>query len=160
MRNILSCSMLLFLLASGSASAFCFSNAGARYQIDPLLLKAIAMQESSLNPQAINVNRSKSQHRQIISTDYGLMQINSRHLSALFSLKIIASGDELLSNPCLNVQVGAWILARHLNICGISWSCLGSYNAGFSRHYEQRRIEYARRISITYSKLILEDIKR
>lgn len=34
----------------------CFAAAGARYQIEPLLLKAISAGESSLKPGAINVS--------------------------------------------------------------------------------------------------------
>lgn len=37
----------------------CFAAAGARYQIEPLLLKAISAGESSLRPGAININKDK-----------------------------------------------------------------------------------------------------
>ncbi|WP_432422737.1 transglycosylase SLT domain-containing protein, partial [Salmonella enterica] len=33
----------------------CFSTAGKMYQIDPLLLEAIARHESGLNPRAMNL---------------------------------------------------------------------------------------------------------
>lgn len=39
----------------------CFAAAGARYQIEPLLLKAISAGESSLRPGAININKDKKQ---------------------------------------------------------------------------------------------------
>ncbi|EQB1145935.1 transglycosylase SLT domain-containing protein, partial [Escherichia coli] len=56
----------------------CFIQAGKRYLIAPELLKTIAQQESSLVATAINHNKNKS--GKIISTDYGIMQINSVHI--------------------------------------------------------------------------------
>lgn len=142
---------LWLLVISGNAHALCFHAAGLRYQVDPLLLKAMAVQESGLDPRAININRNKA--GKALSTDYGLMQINSRHIPTLVSMGVIKSKKELLSNACLNVQIGAWILAKHLQRCGVNWSCLGSYNAGFARHNHPRRMKYARRVYQHYQQL-------
>lgn len=156
MENLLSRTLLLLLLltASSSASAFCFQAAGERYKIDPVLLEAIAVRESSLNPRATNVNRNKA--GKALSTDYGVMQINSSHIPKLISMGVIRSKDDLLNNACLNVQIGAWILAKHLKTCGVSWSCLGSYNAGFAENNEHRRMFYARKIYGIYSDLLVK----
>ncbi|AHK22107.1 lytic transglycosylase (plasmid) [Yersinia similis] len=143
----------LLLSLSGNASAFCFQAAGERYQVDPVLLEAMAVQESGLNPRAINTNRDKA--GKAISTDYGVMQINSRHIPKLVSMGVITSKEDLLNNACLNVQIGAWILATHLQTCGVNWSCLGSYNAGFAGNNEQRRMLYAKRIYGIYNKLLV-----
>ena len=146
---------LLALLVAGSfslsAEAFCFKEAGARYQIDPRLLMAIAQQESGMNPTIINTNRNKS--GKAVSYDYGVMQVNSNHIPKLMGMGIIKSKDDLLNNPCLNVQIGACILATHLQKCGVNWSCLGSYNAGFSENNEQetKRLNYARKIYRRYN---------
>lgn len=145
--------LLLLLLTSSSSFAFCFQAAGARYQIDPVLLEAMAVQESGLNPRATNTNRNKS--GKAVSTDYGVMQINSTHIPTLISMGVIRSQDDLLNNACLNVQIGAWILAKHLQTCGVSWSCLGSYNAGFADNNEKRRMVYARRIYGIYNQLLV-----
>lgn len=145
--------LLLLLLTSSSSFAFCFQAAGARYQIDPVLLEAMAVQESGLNPRAINTNRNKT--GKAVSTDYGVMQINSTHIPTLISMGVIRSKDDLLNNACLNVQIGAWILAKHLQTCGVSWSCLGSYNAGFADNNEKRRMVYARRIYCIYNQLLV-----
>ncbi|WP_146707314.1 transglycosylase SLT domain-containing protein, partial [Shigella sonnei] len=51
---------------------------------------------------------------------------------------------------CLNIQTGAWILARHFQRCGVNWECLGSYNAGFSKSNTHRRMKYARQIYSAY----------
>lgn len=155
METILSRTVLplLLLLTSSSSFAFCFQAAGARYQIDPVLLEAVAVQESGLNPRAINTNRNKA--GKAVSTDYGVMQINSTHIPTLIAMGVIRSKDDLLNNACLNVQIGAWILAKHLQICGVSWSCLGSYNAGFADNNEMRRRVYARRIYGIYNQLLV-----
>lgn len=145
--------LLLLLLASSSSFAFCFQAAGARYQIDPVLLEAMAIQESGGHPKITNTNRNKA--GKVLSTDYGLMGINSIHIPKLISMGVIRSKDDLLNNPCLNVQIGAWILAKHLQTCGVSWSCLGSYNAGFADNNEKRRMIYARLIYGHYNRLLV-----
>ena len=126
----------------------CFIQAGKRYLIAPELLKTIAQQESGLVATAINHNKNKS--GKIISTDYGIMQINSSHIPELKKLGVIIDKDELLKNPCLNIHTGAWILARHFQRCGVNWECLGSYNAGFSKNNTARRMIYARIIHNRY----------
>lgn len=147
MRHALFIGTLLFVF-SATAQAFCFREAGARYSIDPLLLRAIARQESSLNPVAKNFNRDKKGN--VLSIDYGLMMINSIHIPKLIRLGVIKSASDLLNNPCLNVMIGAWVLARHFKVCGVSWICLGSYNAGFKDESEGRRLKYARRVYAKY----------
>ncbi|MGL4771913.1 MAG: lytic transglycosylase domain-containing protein [Plesiomonas shigelloides] len=139
------------LLISNDASAFCFSEAGARYKVDPILLHSIAKVESSLNPRAVGKNMDKSRKR-VLSRDLGLMQINERHVPMLRKMGILNDESELLENPCLNVQIGAWILAKHLRQCGVNWECLGSYNAGFDKGNSERRLIYARKIYSVYMK--------
>ncbi|MFJ5434081.1 lytic transglycosylase domain-containing protein [Pectobacterium sp. CHL-2024] len=151
------CLALLFQLSwAGTASAFCFDAAGAKYQVDTLLVKAIADGESSLNPEAININRDKETRREV-SRDYGLMQVNSTHIPKLISMGVIRSPKDLLTKPCLNVQIGTWILAKHFQVCGISWNCLGSYNAGFRKDRHETREAYANRIYKRYKRLLKEE---
>lgn len=137
-------------LASFSARAFCFEAAGAKYGISPRLLEAIARGESHLDPHAINVNRDRK--GRVKSTDYGLMQINSAHIPELQAMGVIRSADDLY-RPCLNVQTGAWVLAKHFQVCGITWNCLGSYNAGFRADRNETREHYANRIWRIYNRL-------
>ncbi|MGV7960136.1 lytic transglycosylase domain-containing protein [Photorhabdus tasmaniensis] len=134
----------LSLLECEEVQAFCFQTAGARYQIDPQLLRAMAKGESGLNPRAMHINKDKAGKPK--STDYGLMQINSRHIPRLKAQGVILGKDDLLMKPCLNVQIGAWILAKHFQTCGVNWNCLGSYNAGFGMERHEIREHYADRI--------------
>lgn len=148
------CLWLVFALAIPlQASAFCFKEAGQRYRVDPMLLEAISITESSLRPGAVNVNRDAEGH--VLSTDYGLMQVNSRHVNRLIGLGVIKRPEDLLKNACFNVQVGAWVLAQHLRVCGNTWRCLGSYNAGFhpSARQEKRRLDYAQEVRNVYNGL-------
>lgn len=138
-----------------AAQAFCFNEAGAIYQIDPKLLKAIAQQESSLSAKAVNINRDKQ--GRVLSVDYGLMQVNSTHIRKLQKMGIIHNHEDLLNQPCLNVKIGAWILAQHLRECGVNWTCLGSYNAGFHPRNEKKRLRYAQQIYARYWPVISGD---
>ncbi|WP_426768528.1 lytic transglycosylase domain-containing protein [Erwinia aphidicola] len=136
------------LLFATSAQAYCFREAGARYHVSPQLLHAIAQVESGMNPHAVGYNRDRQ--GRVTSRDFGLMQINSTHLAKLKSMGVITSESDLLTQPCLNVQTGAWILAQHLQVCGLTWQCLGSYNAGFADGNQARRMVYARKVYSTW----------
>lgn len=138
----------VLLIAPLSAQAYCYNEAGERYHVDPQLLRSISKVESGFNAGAIGYNRNKK--GQITSRDYGLMQINSTHVSQLKDMGVLQSEQELLQKPCLNVMVGAWILARHLQVCGVTWECLGSYNAGFADDNTARRMIYARKVYADY----------
>jgi soluble lytic murein transglycosylase-like protein len=139
------------LLFSVPSQAFCFNEAGIRYKVDPLLLRSMATVESSLNPHAVGMNRNKK--GVVTSRDYGLMQINDRHIPQLRAMGLLHNEQDLLNNTCLNVQIGAWILAKHLKQCGVNWQCLGSYNAGFADNNGERRMIYARKVYAKYLKL-------
>ncbi|AUH01896.1 pilus assembly protein [Prodigiosinella confusarubida] len=146
----------LLLVVCRPVAAFCFDAAGAKYHIDPLLIKAIACGESRLNPSSININRDKRTGREL-SQDYGLMQVNSTHIPALIHDGVITSKNQLLTRPCLNVQIGTRILASHFQVCGISWNCLGSYNAGFRQDRHETRESYANRIYAIYKRLLKQE---
>jgi len=148
----------LAICLTTAAKAFCFNEAGAIYQIDPKLLKAIAQQESSLSAKAVNINRDKQ--GRVLSVDYGLMQINSTHIPKLQKMGVIRNQQDLLNQPCLNVKIGAWILAQHLRECGVNWACLGSYNAGFHPRNEKKRLRYAQQIYARYWPVISGDRRK
>jgi len=120
----------------------CFVNAGQRYQLSPLVLKAIAKTETStLDPKAYNAANENG------SADYGLMQINSIHLNKLKEYRI-SSQD--LFKPCLNIMVGAWVLAQKIQKYGSTWKAVGAYNADS----EDKRIKYANRVYENYRRLL------
>lgn len=145
--------MLLLLLMPLSAGAFCFKEAGQRYKVDPLLLQAIGVQESGLRQGATNKNFDRQ--GKLLSTDYGVMQINSVNANRLVKMGLITRPEDLLKDACFNVQAGAWVLAQHLRVCGNTWRCLGSYNAGFkpSAAQEAKRLRYAQSVRALYERL-------
>jgi soluble lytic murein transglycosylase-like protein len=106
-------------LASAGARADCFDEA-ARYQkVNPLILRAIAWQESHNRPDALHKNTNGS-------TDYGVMQINSVHLPTLAQYGI---STETLMEPCKNVYIAAWHLRQKMNKYGNTWQAVGAYHS-------------------------------
>ncbi len=100
--------------------SYLFKEIGSKYNLDPKLLYAIAVTESSLNPNAINYNTNGS-------IDYGLMQINSCHLPTLSKFGIDKNS---LFQPQTNITVGAWILSKCVNKYGYSWNAIACYHMG------------------------------
>lgn len=131
MRSMLIITSWLFAL---NAQAFCFEEAGSRFDINPDLLKAIAYTESALNPNAINDKNSNG------SADYGLMQINSSWFKRLAAMGITES--DIKNDTCTNVLVGAWILASNFETSGETWLSVGAYNAGYRKTMEKARERY------------------
>ncbi|HCT3794104.1 lytic transglycosylase domain-containing protein [Escherichia coli] len=133
------------------ASSACFNEAGTMFRIEPNLIKAIALVESNLKKDSIGKNRDKKNN--IKSFDYGLMQINQMHIPMLKKRGIIKDERDLLDNPCLNIKIGTEILYKHFSRCGMTWQCLGTYNAGFAMDNQKKRLQYAQKIYIVYTKL-------
>lgn len=111
--------MLMGTCLAGAAHAHCFAQAAQRYGVSASLLRAVAEQESGLNPRAFNRNANGS-------WDAGLMQINSRWLP-LLSRHGIQTQD--LWEPCTSIMVGAWILGSNFRAMGTNTQALGAYNA-------------------------------
>lgn len=104
-----------------SAQASCWEEAAYQYRLDPLLLKAIAWQESNgwtgaVGPLLPDGNRA-----------IGLMQINTIHLPALARYGI--QRDDLF-DACVSQKVGAWVLADCVRRFGAVWRAVGCYYAG------------------------------
>jgi soluble lytic murein transglycosylase-like protein len=136
----------LCMLTSLACRAECWNEAGARYNIDPALLQAIAQVESGLNANARNHNKDGSY-------DVGLMQINNRHLPRLASYGI--TEKRLLSEPCTSVMVGAWILAGFVQRVGYNWNAVGAYNAGTGKNRQGARERYIAKVATQYRAFIM-----
>jgi len=120
---------LLFFLPS-SVLAFCFQDAGSRYQVSPWLLWGIAKVESGLDPSAINQNRNGT-------VDVGLMQVNS-----IWAEQLGKTWDHL-DDPCTNIMAGAWILNQCVQDYGYTWKAVGCYHS----RTPERRDAYALKIA-------------
>ncbi|MCB1658101.1 MAG: lytic transglycosylase domain-containing protein [Pseudomonadales bacterium] len=130
--------LLLFLsiIETAKCEENCWYSAAERYQVSPHLLYAIASKESSLNPNAIGYNRNGTH-------DIGLMQINSVWLAELRKYGITRKS---LFDPCVNINVGAWVLAQSVQKLGYNWNAIGAYHTGLgkSKRREERRSNYSR----------------
>ena len=114
--------LMCLLSMTQAVWANCYEKAGAYYSVNPLLLKAIASVESNENPSATNVNRQFKQFNE----DIGIMQINSIWLPQLAKFGI---SRQSLFDQCLNIHVGAWILAQQIQTYGNTWTAVGAYHS-------------------------------
>ncbi|EBF4234902.1 lytic transglycosylase [Salmonella enterica] len=125
----------------------CFELAGKDSNIDPVLLKAVAWQESGLNYRITGSNALAGFGN---GYGYGLMQIDSQHLGFLKQYDI--TKEHLIDDICINIYVGAYVMAVAFNKFGENWNAVGAYNAGFkesSRQHERRK-KYARSVYTRY----------
>jgi soluble lytic murein transglycosylase-like protein len=126
-----------FLASASQPSAevdACLRVAAAKHSVNYILLRAIAEQESNFNPLA--GRGQKVAGNSDGSYDYGLMQINSSWLPTLRKFRV-ELGDLFL--PCINADVGAWILANNFRRMGVTWDAVGAYNA----KTQWKRVKYA-----------------
>jgi len=128
------CIVLVCSLSTAQfARANCLDDAAAYQHVNPLILRAIAWQESHNHPDAVHVNANGS-------VDYGLMQINTIHLPALERYGI---GKDALMSPCKNVYIAAWQLRRQVLKYGNTWAAVGAYHSATPALRDQ----YARQIA-------------
>jgi soluble lytic murein transglycosylase-like protein len=132
-RLILALLLGTIISSTGMANAFCYEEAGAMYGIAPRLLWTISKGESNFNPAAVNYNTNGSY-------DFGLMQINTSWAPTLRRMGI---PWEALADPCMNVKVGAWLLAQCVQDYGYTWAAVGCYNS----RTPSKRNKYASRIA-------------
>lgn len=123
--------LMLACLVSKPALA-CWEEVASWYGVNVHLLVAIAKTESNFNPQAMNRNKNGSY-------DIGMMQINSTWLPTLRKHGVT---EEQLKDPCVSLQVGAWILAGNIARMGLTWEAVGAYNA----RNPQLRAKYANKV--------------
>lgn len=132
-RLLLVALLALTLSTRGEARGFCFEEAGAAQGVDPILLRALAAQESSCG--ANNYNRNAT------SEDHGPMQIND---SWLRDHKFRQQGVNLhdLYDPCTANYIASYLMADCYKQFGVTWRAVGCYNA---KTYS-KQIQYANKI--------------
>jgi len=108
-----------------------FRAAGAQYGVDPLLLKAIAIHESSLNPNAANTSDPAD-------PSYGLMQMSCMPdgsggcRASEFNLPgWPPANQQALFDPATSIGLGAALMAQNLRaVQGNVWQAVAMYNSG------------------------------
>jgi soluble lytic murein transglycosylase-like protein len=102
-----------------NASADCVDDAAQFHTVNPWILRAIAMQESGGNPNAVGRNSNGT-------VDLGNFGINSVHLPELARYGI-ARND--LFDPCKSVYVASWRLSKMVRKYGNTWEAVGAYHS-------------------------------
>lgn len=128
---------VVLISASFHASAFCFKEAAQRYSVDEALLRAIAKTENaSFDPNLVRTSKEGWEFM-------GLMMVSSIWLPELSKFGI--DRGKLL-DPCLNVNVGAWVLADAIQKYGRTWKAVGAYNTGKYSVDDEAQRRYIRKV--------------
>ncbi len=119
------------VVTGASAGDWCWEAAGSAQKVDPILLRAIAAQESGC--------RDRTTHRNTNgSVDHGPMGINDTWLvDRRFRRLNVGLGD--LYERCTANYIGAWVLASCFSEFGVTWRGVGCYAA---RSYD-KQMKYA-----------------
>jgi soluble lytic murein transglycosylase-like protein len=125
---------LLLVSYVHASENFCYSQASHIYRVDEGLLRSIAWVESHQKVNIVNTNANGTR-------DIGVMQINSSHLQELSKYSIT---EKELHDPCVNIKVGAWILANSIYKYGNTWRAVGAYNASAVGGEQNRKIYAAK----------------
>jgi soluble lytic murein transglycosylase-like protein len=147
--------MMVAIAAVAATAPFnCWTFAADHFHLPPYLLYAVATVESGRNPSAIAQARDGSH-------SVGLMQINSRWFPELRGAGIT---EVDLYRPCVNVQVGAWILSQEVAKYGYSWLAIGSYYAGPAQSARKARrerqfVDYADRVIARWRAIMHHDVR-
>lgn len=112
-------SLTITHIAFADVFSECFTAAGDKYNISPILLRCIAETESSLD---VNATHKNNDH----TYDVGIMQINSFWKDILRE----KSWKLTVENPYYNIFVGAWILAGCIQRFGYNWQAVSCYHTG------------------------------
>ncbi|MBS0987396.1 transglycosylase SLT domain-containing protein [Acetobacter okinawensis] len=121
---------------SGSLRS-CASEAARRYKIAEPLFIALLMTEAGRPGQIVRNSNG--------TYDMGPAQINSTHLPELAAMGI--TREQVIQDGCLNIQIGAWILARELDGSSPSdaagfWKRVGNYNSRTPKY----NVEYQKKV--------------
>jgi len=124
--------MGLALPGVAPAWADCLTNAARYHQVNDVVLRAIAWEESRMKSWAVRKNSNGSY-------DIGLTQTNSVHLKELAKFGI---GPRHLQDACVSAFVGAWLYRKKVVKHGNTWVAVGAYHS----ETPHLRDAYARRV--------------
>ncbi len=137
MKTILNLTVMMILCfaSMGHADPMCFNQAGIKYNISPVILKAISKVESNHKSTAVSSNKNGS-------TDNGHMQINT------FWNKFLKEDYNKLSDPCFSTHVGAWVLKQCIDRFGYGWDAVACYHTGSLSTPKKRALgkKYVRKV--------------
>jgi hypothetical protein len=118
----------------------CINQAAIEYHVPaPLIVSVLKTEGGRVGQLHQNPNQT---------VDYGPMQINSSWLPLLKNHGFTPVQVEY--DPCVNVQIGTWILAQTIADCEDVWKGVGDYHS----HTRLLNFEYQYKVFNAYSKLI------
>lgn len=118
----------------------CINEAAITYQVPATMIISILKTEGGKNGEA-SINKDGS-------IDYGPMQINTRHLEKIAKYGI--TKNDLQYNPCVNVAVGAWVLAQSIASGKDIWHGVGIYHSHtktFNERYRSKVKNFYNRVT-------------
>lgn len=147
------------LLGPDRNMARLFVQAAEEYGVPAELLSAIAQEESTWHPWALNIDgrphfpadkaeaaRLLARHKDDVY-DVGLMQINS------YWIRKYRQDPVKLLDPETNIRFGAWILRSCFEAHGLTWRAVGAYHTGHPGRRMERTMSYASRVIQRYEEL-------
>lgn len=141
MRKLLIAFLLAASLGQAHAKSACFDEAANRYHEDVRLLRAIAQTENAGHDPRLVISGPGGR-------DYiGLMMVSSIWIPTLARFGI---SREDLMDPCINVNVAAWILRDAENRYGKTWKSVGAYNTGKYSADDAAQMRYVRKVWTHY----------
>jgi soluble lytic murein transglycosylase-like protein len=96
----------------------CIYMSAYTYNVNPLLLLAIAKTESGFNRYAINKNKNGT-------IDYGMFQINSSNLK-----RFNIHPSYVMHDVCYASKIAAYVLSSCIATYGNTWKAVDCYNKG------------------------------
>lgn len=118
----------------------CINRAAIKYQVPAtIIISVLSVERGRVGFAHTNPNGT---------LDYGPMQINSLWLPTLKKYGI--TWQQLEDNPCINVNVGTWILSQKIANSATLWRGVADYH---SHAYRQNTL-YRQKVLQAYSQLI------
>ena len=117
----------------------CINQAAVQYHIHAAMIISVIKTENGRNGQAVKNKNG--------TYDLGVMQINSSWLPKLQNKGI--TSEQVKTDPCVNVSVGAWILAQGI-ANGEGWKGIGNYHS----YTEKHNAGYREKVRKTYSEYV------
>lgn len=138
--------MLMLMLISSMNAQACYEQAAEAFDLDVDVLRLIGEKLENGEPGQANLNTDNSY-------DLGKMQINSWWIESGRLDRFEITREMLLTDQCLNIHVGAWILKHELiRHKGNYAKALASYHSPTKVH-QKAYLERARNILLQYLKI-------
>lgn len=122
----------------------CINHAAETFHVPASIIVSVMKIENGWNGAAIKNKNG--------TYDLGVMQVNSSWLTKLNKYRI--TRQDLQSDPCINVHVATWILAKGL-AKGEGWEGVGNYHSATPIHNER----YRRKVKNAYEN-IMQNLSR